>query len=140
MNNSVILQWNEINTDLVFSAHQASDGTLRTIALLTLLLQPADNLPDVLILDEPELGLHPYAINIIGGLIESVSHHSQVILATQSPLLLDCFEPEDIIVVERRNRQSYFDRLDGSNLKDWLEEYCLSELWNKNIFGGRPSR
>jgi len=83
-----MLQWSERDTDLVFSAHQVSDGTLRTIALLTLLLQPPDNLPEVLILDEPELGLHPYAINIIGGLIESVSHYSQVILATQSPLLI----------------------------------------------------
>lgn len=140
INDSVILQWNEINTDLLFTAHQASDGTLRTIALLTLLLQPPDNLPDVLILDEPELGLHPYAINIIGGLIESISHYTQVILATQSPLLLDCFEPANIIVVERRNRQSYFSRLEESKLAAWLEEYCLSELWHKNIFGGTPSR
>lgn len=140
VNNYVILQWRERDTDLVFSSYQASDGTLRTIALITLLLQPTDNLPDVLILDEPELGLHPYAINIIGGLIESISYHTQVILATQSTLLIDCFEPKDIIVVERRNRQSYFDRLDDSNLQDWLNEYSLSELWNKNIIGGRPSR
>ena len=110
------------------------------MALISLLLQPEANLPDVLILDEPELGLHPYAINIIGGLIESISHHIQVILATQSTLLIDGFEPKDIIVVERRNRQSYFDRLDDSNLQDWLNEYSLSELWNKNVIGGRPRR
>lgn len=140
VNNYVILQWKERETDLVFSSHQASDGTLRTMALISLLLQPEANLPDVLILDEPELGLHPYAINIIGGLIESISAHTQVILATQSTLLIDCFEPKNIIVVERRNRQSYFDRLDDSNLQDWLNEYSLSELWNKNIIGGRPSR
>jgi predicted ATPase len=107
VNNYVILQWRERDTDLVFSSYQASDGTLRTMALISLLLQPEANLPDVLILDEPELGLHPYAINIIGGLIESISYHTQVILATQSTLLIDCFEPKDIIVVERRNRQSY---------------------------------
>ena len=140
VNNYVILQWKERETDLIFSSHQASDGTLRTMALITLLLQPESNLPDVLILDEPELGLHPYAINIIGGLINSISHHSQVILATQSTLLIDCFEPNDIIVVERRNRQSYFDRLDYSSLQEWLDEYSLSELWNKNIIGGRPKR
>lgn len=138
--NSVLLQWRERDTDLVFSSYQASDGTLRTMALISLLLQPKANLPDVLILDEPELGLHPYAINIIGGLIESISLHSQVILATQSTLLIDCFEPKDIIVVERKNRQSYFNRLDDSNFQDWLNEYSLSELWNKNIIGGRPSR
>jgi predicted ATPase len=138
--NSVLLQWREIGTDLVFSPHQASDGTLRAMALVSLLLQPINNLPDVLILDEPELGLHPYAINIIGGLINSISNNCQVVLATQSTLLIDCFAPEDIIVVERDNRQSTFQRLDPSELEDWLEEYSLSELWNKNVLGGRPRR
>ncbi|MFZ4727944.1 MAG: AAA family ATPase [Pseudanabaena sp.] len=137
--NSVILQWQELGTDLVFSPHQASDGTLRAIALVTLLLQPPESLPDVLILDEPELGLHPYAINIIGSLINSVSNCCQVILATQSPLLVDCFEPEDIIIVERNERESTFKRLVETDLEDWLEEYSLSELWNKNVIGGRPS-
>ncbi|PZU96523.1 MAG: chromosome segregation protein SMC [Pseudanabaena sp.] len=136
---TVLLQWREIGTDLVFSPHQASDGTLRAMALVALLLQPIDNLPDVLILDEPELGLHPYAINIIGSLINSVSNHCQVILATQSTLLIDCFAPEDIIVVERDKRKSTFHRLEPSDLEDWLEEYSLSELWNKNVIGGRPS-
>jgi predicted ATPase len=140
VNNYVILQWRESNSDLIFSSHQASDGTLRTMALVSLLLQPENDLPRVLILDEPELGLHPYAINIIGGLINSISHYTQVILATQSALLIDCFEPEDIIVVERKNRQSYFNRLDASKFEVWLEEYSLSELWNKNIIGGRPSK
>ncbi|MCT7951619.1 AAA family ATPase [Ancylothrix sp. C2] len=140
INYSVIIQWKENNTDLIFSSHQASDGTLRTMALVTLLLQPESDLPDVLILDEPELGLHPYAINILGGLIKSISHHTQVILATQSTLLIDCFEPEDIIVVERKNRESTLKRLDSDTLQDWLEEYSLSELWNKNIIGGRPSK
>jgi predicted ATPase len=110
------------------------------MALVSLLLQPINNLPDVLILDEPELGLHPYAINIIGGLINSISNNCQVVLATQSTLLIDCFAPEDIIVVERDNRQSTFQRLDPSELEDWLEEYSLSELWNKNVLGGRPRR
>ncbi len=138
MNNTILLQWREIGTDLVFSPYQASDGTLRAMALVTLLLQPPDSLPDVLILDEPELGLHPYAISVIGGLINSVSNRCQVILATQSPLLVDCFDPEDIIVVERDDRESSFKRLVQADLEDWLEEYSLSELWNKNVIGGRP--
>jgi len=136
--NTVLLQWKEKGSDLIFSPDQASDGTLRAMALVALLLQPIDNLPEVLILDEPELGLHPYAINIIGGLINSVANHCQVILATQSTLLIDCFEPEDIIVVERNNRESSFKRLDEAELEEWLEEYPLSELWNKNIIGGKP--
>ena len=136
--NSVLLQWREIGTDLVFSPHQASDGTLRAMALVSLLLQPIDNLPDVLVIDEPELGLHPYAINVIGSLINGISNHCQVILATQSTLLIDCFEPEDIIVVERTDRESSYKHLESSDLEDWLEEYSLSELWNKNVIGGRP--
>ena len=139
-NSPLLLQWEENGSNLLFSPDQASDGTLRAMALVTLLLQPPDSLPDVLILDEPELGLHPYAISVIGGLINSVSNRCQVILATQSPLLVDCFEPEDIIVVERNNRQSIFNRLDIPSLESWLEEYELSELWNKNVIGGRPSR
>ncbi len=137
--NSVMLQWTETGTDMVFGAHQASDGTLRTIALVSLLLQPEVNFPAVLILDEPELGLHPYALNIIAGLIRAVSEHTQVILATQSEAFIDCFEPEDIIVVDRPERKSSFRRLQGQDLKEWLENYTLSELWEKNVIGGRPA-
>lgn len=138
--NSVILQWREYNTDIIFSVHQASDGTLRTLSLITLLLQPEEQLPDVIILDEPELGLHPYAINIISELMQSISHRTQIILATQSTTLIDCFEPEDIIVVERRERESLFHRLDSQKLQEWFEDYLLSELWQKNVIGGRPSK
>lgn len=138
--NSVILQWRESNTDMIFGSHQASDGTLRTLSLIALLLQPDNQLPDVMILDEPELGLHPYAINIIAELMQSISHSTQIILATQSTTLIDCFEPEDIIVVERRERESLFHRLDSQKLQEWLEDYLLSELWQKNVIGGRPSK
>lgn len=137
---TVLLQWRERNTDLIFGPHQASDGTLRAMALVSLLLQPEDELPLVMILDEPELGLHPYAINVLAGLIQSVSRHSQVILATQSPALLDHFEPEQIIVVDRPDRASTFQRLDPGKLRDWLAEYSIAELWEKNVIGGRPSR
>lgn len=137
---SVILQWREQDTDLIFSSHQASDGTLRTMALVALLMQPEEDLPSVIILDEPELGLHPYAINIVAGLLESISTKTQIIIATQSPMLIDFFDLEDIIIVERRERQSLFYRQDSEQLKDWLEDYSLSELWNKNVIGGRPSK
>ena len=135
---SVILQWQERGSDVHFGAHQASDGMLRVMALLALLLQPEANLPSVVILDEPELGLHPYAINVIAGLLRSVSTHTQVILATQSMTLVDYFDPEQIIVVDRDNRESTFRRLDPEPLKVWLDEYSLGELWEKNVLGGRP--
>ena len=136
---SLLLAWREQNSDQIFDVSQASDGMMRMIALVTLLLQPEETLPDVLILDEPELGLHPYAINVIGGLIRAVSTKTQVFVATQSTAFVDCFEPEDIVVVEREGRESTFRRLeDTEELQEWLKEYSLSELWEKNVIGGRP--
>ena len=136
--NRLLLNWRERNSDQVFSVSQASDGMLRVLSLVTLLLQPERDLPDVLILDEPELGLHPSAINIVGGLIRAASTKVQVIVATQSTALVDCFEPEDIVVVEREGRSSTFRQLNVEALEGWLKEYSLSELWEKNVLGGRP--
>ena len=134
----LLLQWRERNSDQVFSVSQASDGMLRVLALVTLLLQPEGDLPDVLILDEPELGLHPYAISIVGGLISAAATRIQIIVATQSMALIDCFDPDDVVVVEREGRGSVFRRLSSESLDDWLEDYSLSELWEKNVIGGRP--
>lgn len=134
----VLLQWREKGSDVIFDASQASDGMLRTIALIALLAQPTGLLPDVIVLDEPELGLHPYAIEAIAGLIKSAARHSQVFVATQSATFIDHFEPEDIVVVERRGRESIFKRLDSESLAGWLENYSISELWEKNVLGGRP--
>lgn len=134
----ISLKWRERGSDLEFGAHQASDGTLRTIALISLLLQPEKDLPSVLILDEPELGLHPFAIDIVAGLLKSVSLSAQVFVATQSMSLLNYFEPEDVIVVDRIGRESKFRRLNSIELKDWLEDYSLAELLEKNVIGGNP--
>ena len=136
---SILLRWQERGTDCMFSASQASDGTLRCLALITLLLQPVGDLPSVLIFDEPELGLHPYAIDLVAGLIKAVSNHRQVLIATQSESLLNCFEAEDIVIVERKDRESIFRRLDEARLADWLSNYSMAELWEKNVLGGRPN-
>lgn len=136
----LLLKWRELGSDVVFDVSQAADGMLRAMALVALLLQPEEDLPAVLIIDEPELGFHPYAISILGGLLKSASHHCQVIVATQSAALLDSFEPEDIVVVDRSGRDSTFSRLDPERLTSWLEEYSIAELWEKNVLGGRPGR
>jgi predicted ATPase len=136
---AVLLRWRERGSDQVFSAAQASDGMLRAMALVALLQQPERDLPDVLILDEPELGLHPYAIEVIASLIHSASKHVQVIIATQSASLIDRFEPDDIVVTHRSERETSFRRLNSAELREWLESYTLSELWEKNVVGGRPS-
>ncbi len=134
---NVILNWKERNSDLLFGPHQLSDGTLRMMAIVTLLLQPI--LPSMVIIDEPELGLHPYAITVLAGLLKSASERSQLLISTQSASLVDELEPQDIIVVDRKDGQSAFRRPDPTVLDEWLEEYTMSELWEKNVLGGRPA-
>ena len=133
------LGWRHCRSDAHFDISALSDGSLRFLALATLLLQPVKFLPSVLLLDEPELGLHPYAVTVLCSLVRSVATETQVILATQSPFLVDHFEPEDVIVANRVEGRSEFSRLSAEELGDWLEEYSLGDLWLKNELGGRPA-
>ena len=135
----VLLRWRETRSDLVFGPHQMSDGTIRAVALLTLLLQPPDLLPSMIVLDEPELGLHPAAVRVVAGLVRSVSVSRQCFVATQSTEFLNEFEVDDIIVVERVDGASRLHRLPPERFERWLDEYSLGELWDMNMLGGRPS-
>jgi predicted ATPase len=135
---NILLNWRQKGNDYFFGPHQLSDGTLRAMALITLFLQPEEDLPSVIILDEPELGLHPHALEIVAGLIRAASLKAQVIVATQSRAFLDHFAPEEIIVVDSDEGGSRFRRLDAEDLKDWLEDYSIGELWEKNVIGGGP--
>jgi predicted ATPase len=137
--NVILLRWREHETDMVFGPHAISDGALRAIALFTLLLQPEKDLPSLIVIDEPELGLHPHALVVLAALLRQASRHCQVIVATQSTFLLDQFEPEDVIVVDREARESEFRRLERTKLREWLEEYSMAELWEKNVLGGGPA-
>jgi predicted ATPase len=132
------LEWQQRDSDYPFRVNQLSDGTLRFICMATALLQPSR--PPTVLFDEPELGLHPYALTLLGNLFKQAaqSHGKQVIISTQSAPLLNEFEPADIVVVERTNGESTFRRLKPEDLSEWLEEYTLGELWQKNILGGRP--
>jgi predicted ATPase len=131
------LEWTQKDSDYPFHVNQLSDGTLRFIALTTALLQA--NPPATILLDEPELGLHPYALTLLAELLKKATQKTQVIVSTQSASLLDNFEAEDIVVVERENGASTFKRLSSAELEEWRKDYSLGELWEKNIFGGRPS-
>jgi predicted ATPase len=130
------LRWRQADSDAVFSADQMSDGTLRFVCLATLLLHP--RLPSLVVLDEPELGLHPYAVVQLAGLLRQASVRSQVLVATQSVTLMNQFEIDDLMVVERIDGTSEFIRPDRERLGEWLNEYSLGELWEKNLIGGRP--
>ena len=132
----IYLRWLEKGSDQLFTAHNLSDGTLRMICLTTLLLQP--DLPSTIIIDEPELGLHPFAIVKLAAMIKSASVSTQIIISTQSVNLLDQFDADDIIVVERENNQTVFKRQNSESLKEWLNDYSIGELWDKNILGGTP--
>lgn len=134
----IILNWRHRESDLVFGPHQLSDGTLRAICLISLLMQPAEELPCLIIVDEPELGLHPYALNVIASLFKSASHHAQVLLSTQSSAFLDHFDVEDVVIVERDGESSKFVRPNAEELKDWLQDYSLGEIWTKNVIGAGP--
>jgi len=132
------LEWRHKSSDQYFDASSLSDGTLRFIALATLFLQPEQFRPSVILVDEPELGLHPYAIEMLASLIRQASVNTQVIVATQSSLLLDHFAPEDVLVAERVDGGTQLKRLKSEDLAAWLEDYSLGQLWEKNEFGGRP--
>lgn len=132
------LEWMHRGTESYFDVSSFSDGTLRFIALTVLLLQPDKYKPSVVLLDEPELGLHPSAITVLGALVRQASKDVQVIISTQSPMLLDMFEPEEVVVVQHDGGASSFERLDQSDLGEWLDDYSLGELWEKNEIGGRP--
>lgn len=135
----VELEWMHRNDpDTPLKAHMLSDGSLRFICLATLLLQPVSLLPDTILIDEPELGLHPYAITILASLFKQVAAKKQLIVATQSVELIDELAPENVIVVDQDDGVSTFRRCSQAELAGWLEDYSLGEIWNKNILGGRP--
>ena len=132
------LEWRHRNTEDYFDVSSLSDGTLRFIALATLFLQPVHLRPLVILVDEPELGLHPAAVTLLASLVKQSATATQVILATQSPVLLDHFEPEHALVTDLIDGQSRFTRPDASRLAAWLQDYSLGQLWEKNELGGRP--
>lgn len=136
--NKLRLEWKHVGSDDYFDVSSFSDGTLRFIVMSTLLLQPKELRPSVILLDEPELGMHPAAIGLLAAMVKSVSVETQVILATQSPTLVDNFEPQDVLVADRVKGATEFKRLDSDKLAVWLEDYSLGELWQMGDFDGHP--
>ena len=134
----VILRWRANGMDKTIGAHLTSDGSLRFFALVTLLNLPSEMLPDVVLLDEPELGLHPAAVALVGDMIKVCAEERQMIVATQSPLLVDAFGIDEVLVLDAQDGRSSVQRFDEKHYQDWLKEYTTGELWQKNLLGGRP--
>ena len=137
-NGRVLLRWKARSTEKTFGAHLTSDGSLRLFALVTLLNLPSHMLPDVVLLDEPELGLHPAAIGLIAGMVKQRSVDRQVIVATQSARFVDSFDLDEIIVLEIRDGRTECRILDASEFQRWIDEFSPGQLWEKNLLGGRP--
>lgn len=133
------LEWKHKGTDAFFDVSSLSDGTIRFIALATLFLQPAEFRPSVILVDEPELGLHPYAITMLASMVKQASINTQVIISTQSSFLLDNFEPKDVLVADRVAGGTVMARLKNEDLTTWLEKYSLGQLWEAGEFNGRPN-
>jgi predicted ATPase len=132
----VRLSWNQKGSDFPMQPYHLSDGSIRFICLATALLQPQP--PSTIIIDEPELGLHPAAIVVLAELIQAAAKRTQVIVATQSPALIDQFGIEDVVVVNRGDGASTFRRLKEEDFTTWLEDYSVGELWTKNVIDGGP--
>ncbi|MCP4488086.1 MAG: AAA family ATPase [Gammaproteobacteria bacterium] len=137
-NEKIILKWSHRDHETPFSANQLSDGTARFICMATLFLQPQQLKPNTLILDEPELGLHPAALDVLADIVKSAAKTSQVICSTQSVEFANQFRPEDFIVVDQVGGASEFNRPNAELLDQWLQEYRMGEIWTKNLVGGRP--
>lgn len=133
----VRLLWRQKDSDYSLWPSQLSDGSVRFICLVTALLQPEP--PSTIIIDEPELGLHPYAIALLASLLRSASNRMQIVVSTQSVSLVNEFSIDDLIVVEREHGATVFKRKSEKDFEVWLEDYSAGELWEKNILGGRPS-
>ena len=138
VNGTVLLRWRAKDTDKAYGAHLTSDGSLRLFALVTLLNLPSYMLPDVVLLDEPELGLHPMAIGLIASMVKQRSVDRQIIVATQSPRFVDAFELEEIIVLDLHDGRTECRRLDAPEYQRWIDEFSPGQLWEKNLLGGRP--
>jgi predicted ATPase len=135
-NGQVQLLWTERYSPKLYYPHQLSDGSIRFICLATLLLQPEP--PATIIIDEPELGLHPFAITVLAGMFRLAEEKCQIIVSTQSSPLVDHLQLEDLIVVDRANGETTLSKPDPELLKVWMDEYSVGELWDKNLIGGMP--
>ena len=135
---NILLRWTHKDHNSPFSANVLSDGTARFVCLATLLLQPRSRRPVTIILDEPELGLHPAALCVLADIIRSVSRETQVVCSTQSVIFANFFSPEDFIVTELKDGVSVFRRLEREQVEQWLDEYGMGDIWSKNLIGGRP--
>lgn len=134
------LRWSHVGMQEDFDVAEFSDGTLRFICLIVALLQPEELLPVLIFFDEPELGLHPHAIELLVGLMQSVGARgvTKIVASTQSVPFANQFSFEDIIVVERVDNSAEFRRLTEKDTSAWLNDFAPGDAWMRNYFGGNP--
>ena len=137
-NNSekIRLEWREKGWEQNLNPNLLSDGTLRFMCLATLLLQP--ELPSMILLDEPELGLHPAAIKQLAELLKEAAQRTQLFVATQSVTLINQLDLTDIFVADRIDGATKLHQFTEEELSQWVDRYSVGELWEKNLIGGKP--
>jgi predicted ATPase len=122
--------------DFVIPARRLSDGTLRYLCLLAILCDPEP--PPLICIEEPELGLHPDMLPKLADLLVEASSRTQLVVTTHSDILVDAMteRPECVVVFEKRDGQTHMHRLDRDELKQWLDQYRLGQLWTRGQIGG----
>ena len=133
-----LLRWRAKTTKQTFGGHLTSDGSLRAFCLITLLNLPDELLPSIVLLDEPELGLHPFAVSLVSHMVKALARERQVIVATQSPYFVDAFSLDEIVVLAMRDGKTLAKRFADGDFSHWLEEHSTGELWWMNLLGGYP--
>ena len=132
----VTLAWYERDSNTPFYANQLSEGTLRYLWLVTILLTPQR--PPLLLLDEPELSLHPALLRLLAALLQDAALTTQIVVATQSSDLIGWLMPEEVLIADKEDGKTLFTWAADLDLKAWLDEYTLRDLWLMGNLGGRP--
>ena len=129
-----VAQYARIGRTEIHSA--LSDGSLRYLCLLAILLDPDP--PPLIGLEEPELGLHPDLLPKIADLLVDASTRTQLVVTTHSDAIVDALteRPESVVVFDKKDGRTTFERLDRAALGDWLQKYRLGQLWTRGQIGG----
>jgi predicted ATPase len=134
----IVLRWIERNAPDAFEAFDLSEGTLRYLWLVTILLSPTP--PAMLLIDEPEVSLHPVLLHLLAGLLKEAGERTQVVVATHSDRLIRWLEPGDLLICDKDDDGVHVRRGDDPalGLDAWMKDYTLDELWLAGQLGGRP--
>jgi predicted ATPase len=133
---TLTMTWKDRNFSQPLYMDQLSEGTLRFLWLVTLLL--SRDLTAITLIDEPEISLHPELLRLLAHVMREAAQRTQLIVATHSDRLIRFLEPQEVLICDSENGLTTMNWGDSMDLNHWLEDYSLDQLWAMNIIGGRP--